>query len=300
VNKRRLYPLSLIFLAALACSVEMYAQGNAPLAAGTVRYWITATKNGHPVSDLTREDLQLWIGKQKQSISVLAFNPPEALRVGLLVDMSGSQKAQWPSPAISLAVDFFRRVICPGDQAFIIHFNDVYYTDAQLTDDLRVLDQGLERLASVHPYGGTALYDAIVAACYPREAGGPTHRALVLITDGMDDASRYPLDRAMAVVGRTGTQLYVIGTGPESARNVPIMLHSIRVLRSMADATGGAFIPTSNKREMEPAFNSIAELLRAQYALEYQPAGVSPGKEGNRIKIKCSRPGVEVIAPADY
>jgi hypothetical protein len=51
---------------------------------------------------------------------------------------------------------------------------------------------------------------------------------------------------------------------------------------------------------MEEGFNLIAEILQTQYALEFRPVGVSPGGEGNRIKIKCSRPGVEVTAPEEY
>jgi VWFA-related protein len=265
-----------------------------------VRYWITATKNGQPVRDLSKEEIQLRIGKQEQAISRLTFDPPGPLWVGLLIDISGSQRAQWPSPAISLAAGFFKRVMRPGDQAFVMHFNDEYYTDAEPTDNFSVLGEALERLAAVHPYRGTALYDTIVAACYPGEAGGPPRRALVVVTDGEDNASRNALDEAMAVVERTGTQLYFIGTGLETPYNRPTTQRAMRVLRSMADATGGEFLPISNKRQVEAAFNSIAGLLRAQYALEFQPVGGSPGKKGNRIRITCSRPGVKVLAPEKY
>jgi len=304
VNKSRIYILTLMFIAALACSVEMYDQVNAPMAAGTVRLWITATEMGHPVNDLKKEDLQLWIGKQEQSISVLAFNPPEPLKVGLLIDTSGSRRAQWPGPEISLAPGFFRQVIRPGDQAFIIDFNTKPLIDADLTGDLSVLDHGLERLAAVRPYRGSALYDAIEAACDQREAGGPTHRALVVITDGVDNSSMHRLDQAMVVVRRTGTQLYVIGTVFEPFHSESTLsrsaLEAAYTLRSIARATGGRFFPTSNKHEMESGFNSIVEVLRAQYALEFQPAAVSPGKKGNRIEIKCSRSSVKVIAPEEY
>ena len=299
MNKRSIYELTLVVLAALACSAQMRGQIGAPPAARTVRFWITATKNGQPVTDLSKEELELRIGKREQAISRLTFDPPGLLRAGLLIDLSGSQRAQWPSPAISLAAGFFKRVMRRGDQAFVMHFNDQYYTDAEPTDDFSALGEALERLAAVHPYRGTALYDTIVAACYPGEAGGPPRRALVVLTDGEDNASRNRLDEAMAVAERTGTQLYFIGTFSQPAHST-YMHRAMKVLRSMANATGGEFIPTSNKRQVEPAFNSIAELLRAQYALEFQPVGVSPGKRGNRIQIRCSRPGVRVVAPEKY
>lgn len=297
MNRGRIYLLALMFLAGFACSVETYGQVNAPPAAGTVTYWITATNKGHPVTDLKKEDLQLWIGKQEQSISVLTFNPPEPMQVGLLIDTSGSLRDQWPGPETSLASGFFRRVLRPGDQALILHFNIKLFFDAHLTGDLSVLDQGLKYLAAVPPHGGTALYDAIEVACDQREVGGPTHRALVVITDGDDNSSMHRLDQAMTVVERTGTQLYFIGRLRGRENRTMGEHRSMRVLRSLADATGGRLFLASNKLEMESGFNSIAEVLRAQYALEFQSAGVSPSKKGNRIKIKCSRPGVEILAP---
>jgi Ca-activated chloride channel family protein len=304
VNWGRIYLLALMFLAALQCSVGLYGQTRAPMAAGAARLWITATTKGHPVTDLKKEDLQLWIGKQEQSISVLTFNPPEPSEVGLLIDTSGSRRTQWPGPEASLASGFFRRVLRPGDKAFVIHFNNKVVIDAHLTDDLSVLDQGLKYLAAVPPYGGSAIYDVIVAASDHVAADKPTHRVLVVITDGGNNESWYPLDQswnpldqAMAVGGRTGTQLYFIAT-PQSSEGANIQMHrNMRELRSIAAASGGRFFEASNKFEMESGFNSIAEALRVQYALEFQSTGVSPNKKGNRIKIKCSRPGVEILAP---
>lgn len=73
-------------------------------------------------------------------------------------------------------------------------------------------------------------------------------------------------------------------------------IHLNQARNSRADATGGEFIPTSNMPQMEPNFELITELLRTQYALEFHPAGVSPGRKGMRIRITCSRPGVKIVA----
>ena len=305
MNRGRIYLLALMVLAALACPVGMYGQVNAPTVAGTVTYWITATKKGQPITDLKKEELQLWIGKQEQSISVLTFSPPEPLEVGLLIDTSGSRRDQWPGPETSLASGFLRRVLRPGDQAFIAHFNNKLYLDAHLSGDLSVLDQGLNYLAAVPPYGASAIYDAIVAASDHGAADRPTHRVLVVITDGEDNESWYPLDKswnpldqAMAVGERTATQLYFIGI-PQRREGAGMQMHreNMKALRSIAAASGGRFFLASKKGEVESGFNSIVEVLRTQYALEFQSAGVSPSKKGNQIKIKCSRPGVEILAP---
>jgi VWFA-related protein len=275
--------------------VEIFGQHKAPLAAETVKCWVPATTKGQPVTDLRKEDLQLSIGKQKQSVSALTFNPPEPMRVGLLIDASGSQRTQW-GHAISLVPNFFNHVIRPGDQGFIAHFNDRYYMDAPPSSDLRVLDQSLKRLGSVRPYGGSPIYDAIIAACYLRTVGEPTHHVLVVITDGSDTASRVSSDQAIAEIGKTSTQLYVVGTGSHD----PERLHAERVFRSLVGINGGFFVSATDNSELESALNSIAELLRAQYELEFQPEGVSPGKKGNSIRIKCSRRGVHVTCPEQY
>jgi VWFA-related protein len=238
MKQRRIYLPSLVFLATFACSVEMFGQVNPSAATGRVRYWITATKKGHPVTDLQKEDLQLWIGKEKQSISALDFNLPEPLKLGLLIDTSGSERGQWLVAATSLAPSFLRRAIRPGDQAFIIHFNNLFFVDVSPTADVNALEQGLERLARTRPAGGTALRDAIMAASSQGNASEPAHRVLVVITDGEDNASRYTLDQAMTAVGKTGTQLYVIRPGLDPSRGAE-MLRAIRVLRALSGAGGG-------------------------------------------------------------
>jgi VWFA-related protein len=300
VNRHPVFVSIAAILILLPSREGMCGQGSAQVALGTIRLWITATERGHPATDLKAEDLQLQVGKQEQSIRVLTFNPPEPLRVGLLVDSSGSRRVQWPGPEISLASSFFKRVIQPGDQAFIVDFNVNPLIDADLTTNLSVLDHGLERLAAVRPSGGTAFYDAIEAACVQREAGGTTHRALVVITDGMDNSSRHRLDQAMAAVRRTGSQVYIIDPFHPVSPLSDSAREALEQLRYIARASGARFFWTSNKREMESAFDSIAEILGAQYALEFLRTGASSGKKGNRIKIKCSRPGVEVVAPEEF
>jgi VWFA-related protein len=297
-NGLRWYPASaglvmvlcLILLAALASLAEVSSQAGNAVESSPQTIWITATQKGHAVTDLKKEDLQLWLGKQEQPISALTFNPSRPLRLGLLIDMSGSRRAQWPGPEISLAGGFFRTVMQPGDQAFILYFNDALFVDADITSDPNDLDRGLAHLASLKPQGGTALYDAIAVACGKRESSGPAHRALVVITDGEDNSSMQTRDEATTIARKTGTQLYTVGIFVRPSRGEPI-------LRQMVLSTGGAYFRTVNKPEMEAAFNSIAEILCAEYSLEFQP---TTGKKRDRVKIKCTRPGIQIVSPEDY
>ncbi len=282
--------LGLMLLVLLRAAAGGFAGPDCPEETATQTIWITAIETGHAVTDLKKEDLQFSIGKNEQAISALTFNPPRPLRLGFIVDMSGSRRAQWPGPEISLAGGFFRAVMQSGDQAFILYFNEAVFVDADVTSNLGDLDRGLAHLASLTPRGGTAIYDAIVVACEKREASGPAHRALVVVTDGEDNSSMHTRDEAISIVRKADTQLNTVGIFVRPSRGESI-------LRQMAQETGGFYFGTANKSEMESALNSIAEALRAQYSLEFQPTA---GKKRDRIKIKCTRPGVKIVAREDY
>lgn len=254
MNKHRILTSTLLVLSALTCPMEMFGQADASLPSETDGLWVIATQKGHPVTDLRKEELQLSVGEITQSISGLTYRSPLPMRLGVLIDASGSQKAALDT-VISLARGFLRRAIRPGDQAFVIHFTDLAYIDARPTDNFSLLEDGLGRLAAVVPHGGTALYDAILTACFPREVTGPIHRVLVAVTDGRDNASRYTLAEMKAIVENTHTQLFFVGTSPD--RHSGLDRLGFRILDSTANATGGVFIPTSNVRQLEPALTRL-------------------------------------------
>lgn len=285
------------------------AQGAVSPPAGMARLWITAMEKGRPASDLKKEDLRLFIGKQEQTISSLTFNPPAPLGVVLLVDTSGSRRSGWPGPELSLASGFFRQILRPGDQAYVADFGVTGYTDyvdAGPTDQPVALDDGLRKLAALRPYGGTALYDAIEGACKLPQGGRIVHRALVIVTDGDDNASNHRLDQALDAARRTNTALYFLGR-PVASTAAPSRLavmtatrHFGKQMRKAAEATGGLLFEVKDKADVQGAFNSIAEILHAQYALEFQPTAPRSGKKNRRVKIKCTRRGVKVVAPEEY
>ncbi len=269
---------------------------------GTVRVWITALERNHPVNDLKKEDLELSIGKQGQPISSLVFNPPVPFYVGLLIDASGSRRAGWPGPELNLASNFFRQVLRQDDLAFVVDFNDTAHLDIDPTGDQAALKHGLERVAALRPYSGTALYDAIEASCGLPKDGEKLHGALVVVTDGWDNASRYGLEQAVDAARRTGTALYFIRTVVDLAQQQLLVNQEIRDavgrMRYAARATGGMFFKVSKTPDMGQAFDSLAEILHARYAIDFQPTVSSEKKR--RIKLKCMRPGVRIVAPEDY
>lgn len=282
-------------------------QAAVPGPVGTARLWVTAFEKSHPVTDLRKEEVEILSGRQEQTISALTFNLPEPLNVGLVVDESGSRRAKLPGVEAELAREFFRKVVRKGDQAFIVTFNNNIYLLADLTDSQDTLDGALQKLAGIRPWGGTALYDAISQSCLQNGPNLSDHRALVVVTDGADNASHHGLPDAMESARKTGTALYFIDLARDTLDVPGVQVHQVypggrphRVMGDLARGTGGTVYKIERKAEMEEAFDSLAEILRAQYALDFPPTAPLSGKKGEKVRVRCTRPGVKIIAPEEY
>jgi len=269
---------------------------------GTVRLWISALENNHPVQDLEKDELKLWVGKEEQNISSLIFEPPVPLVLGLVIDASGSIKAAWPGPELKLAPDFFQRVLRSGDKAFIVDFSTQGYVDADPTADLAQLTHGLEKVRALHPYGGTALYDAIATSSDLLKPSAGTRHLLVVVTDGIDNASRYTQLEALRVLRLAGTTVCFIGRTPgppEYTFYTEQRHHGLDAMHNFAQATGGLLVLASpGEKAMGRALDRVAEFVRGQYALDFE-AG-STISEGDKIKIKCLRQHVTIVMPERY
>lgn len=177
-------------------------------------------------------------------------------------------------------------------------FSELAYLDARPTDDRTALAQAFEQIAGGPPQGGTALYDAVAAAC--RLPNIPNfHRVLVVLTDGEDNASRQTREKALDVARGTGTALYFIGHGAETGqRESPEANRARAAMKEMASATGGMYFRASGKPDAESAFDSLAHIVRAQYALDFQPSLLPKKKQP--IMVRCSRKGVQITAPDSW
>lgn len=306
-NKRKVSnPLSTIavicLLFQLVPSLPAFAAGrSAPRGRPQAsRLWISAIQDHHPVRNLKREDLRLWIGKKQETISKLTFLPPGRFVLGLLVDVSGSQREGWPSPSLALAPAFLRRILGPGDSAFLAEFSDHARLITRPTADRALLTQGLGAIAAETPRGGTALYDAIIASCnFLSRTSAGTHNALLLVTDGEDDSSLQTLQKTIHVARATHTAIYVLDTNPQNLRGGLFAEPEIRKAMSEATgATGGLLLPARKKPEMARALDTVVLALQARYSLDFQLTQTV--KRDRQIRIVCLRPNVQIVAPELY
>ena len=232
------------------------------------------------VQDLAENDFQV-----KQTI--LSFQHTDLpVSMGLVVDNSGSMYKK--RPAVNEAAVDLVQSSNRDDQAFVVNFSDEAYLDQDFTSAISQLRNGLSHIDS---RGGTALYDAVVAAAdHLVEQGTRPKQVLVVITDGDDNASTMSLEQTIRRVQElSGPVIYTIGLlyGDEMSREE--VRHAKRALEEMASETGGiAFFPKSLNQVDEIA-GEVARDIRSQYTIGYR--STKPMSEGGFRRVEVTAAG---------
>ena len=200
-------------------------------------------------------------GKQQNITSFRHEDIPIAL--GIVIDNSGSMREK--RDRVNRAALNLVRASNPQDQVFIVNFNDEYYLDQDYTSNVNKLREALEKVES---RGGTALYDALVASAdHLKKSAKLQKKALLVVTDGEDNASRESLETAVRrLQEENGPTVYAIGIlGDEKQRRAR------RALQTIAERTGGiAFLP-KNADEVDEISRTVAHDIRNQYTIGYKP-----------------------------
>lgn len=234
------------------------------------------------VTDLAKQDFQIFENGTPQKIT--SFRREDIpVSIGIVIDNSGSMRDK--RPAVNQAALNLVRASNPQDEVFIVNFNDEYYLDQDFTANLKLLQEGLEKIDS---RGGTALYDAIVASADHLEKNGKLDKRVILVvTDGEDNASRESLEQAIRRLDvDNGPTVYTIGIlGDEHQKRAR------RALQALADRTGGvAFFP-KDLREVDSISREVAHDIRNQYTIGYKPQ-VAKSEGGYRtVKVEAKAPG---------
>jgi len=235
-----------------------------------------------PVGNLKKEHFRIYEDKAEQSITVFKHEDiPVSL--GLVIDNSRSiepRKQRLDSAALS-----FVRKGNAEDETFVVHFDDTAKLNREFTDSIPLLEA---TLSGMKPYGQTAIYDALVLALEHMQQAKHTKRAILLITDGIDNASTHTLKEVLEALRRTSVAVYTVGllsvSGGQKAEDDLIKI---------AETSGGrAFFPSSVE-EARANMERVARDLREQYTLGYFPT--NGNRNGNWRSIR-----VEVVPPAGF
>ncbi len=240
-----------------------------PVVVNEVSVVFTVTdKHNHYVKDLAKSDFRV-IDDEKPIAEIRSFRRETDLpvQVGLLIDASNSIRDRFKFEQES-AIEFLNQTIRPKyDRAFVVGFDVAPEVTQDFTDSTEALSKGVRML---RPGGGTAMYDALYYACRDKLLKSPqtgaVRRAIILVSDGDDNASHVSREEAIEMALRANAIVYTIST------NFPSGGSGDKVLQRIADATGGrAFVPFQ-LTDVANAFGQIQNDLRSQYALSYRPA----------------------------
>ncbi|MCI0486271.1 MAG: VWA domain-containing protein [Blastocatellia bacterium] len=239
---------------------------------------------GRFVTGLKKEHFEVYDEKVKQRIEFFS-NRDVPVSLGLVYDVSGSMKSR-ASRSIRALTRFFE-TSHNDDDFFLIAFND----RAQLVQDFTTsADQILGRLMFVEAKKSTALYDAAYLSVEKIRQGRHSKRALLIISDGQDNNSRYTYKELRNLVKEADVIIYAIGiTDPY---NDSLSGYGRSVLSEMARMTGGrAFFPTAyNEMELVEICTRIALELRHQYAIGFYPTDTKSEEKWRDLKVKIKPP----------
>ena len=220
-------------------------------------------EKGLTVTDLHQDDFRVWEDGVEQKVSSLQHQDLP-VSMGILVDDSGSMLDK--RTTVNLAAMHLLRASNPRDAVFVVNFSDKAYLDQGFTSDLVALDRGLTR---VDPKGTTALYDAVAASAEELANHAKERKqALLIITDGADNASELNLEQTIRRVQNLGGPVvYSIGLLFDADRAESERARG--ALERLSQETGGvAYFPTS-LQDVNSIAEQVARDIRNQYIVAY-------------------------------
>ena len=254
-------------------------------------------KHGHYVKDLKKNDFKV-IDDNRPATEIRSFQSETdlPLRVGLLVDASNSVRDRFMFEQESASA-FLNQTIRPRyDQAFVVGFDVTPEVTQDFTDSTELLGRGVREL---RPGGGTAMYDALYFACRDKllkaQQTGPMRKAIILLSDGEDNQSHVSREEAIEMAQRADVIVYTISTNVMGGD-----AQGDKILRRIADATGGRVFLPFQITDVANAFAQIQDELRSQYALSYSPADFAADGRYRTIEILTADKKLKVRSRHGY
>ena len=239
----------------------------------------------HFVTGLDKQDFKIFEDKIEQPITHFA-SEDVPMTVGLVFDSSGSMGVKLQKSRAAVAE--FLRIANPEDEFSLVQFSDT----ARLSVPFTRQGQDIQnQLMFTQSKGRTALLDALYLALLEMKHAHNTRKALLIISDGGDNSSRYTTREIKNLVQESDVQVYAIGIfEPLSARaQTPEELDGPDLLGQIANQSGGRLFEVQNINTLPAIASKIAVALRNEYVLGYSPAMVKRDGKYHRIQVKMAR-----------
>jgi VWFA-related protein len=241
-------------------------------------------RNGQFVSTLVEQDFVVLEDGVPQTLRVFQ-REDVPVTVGLVIDHSGSMRRKLAD--VLAAARLFARSSHPQDQMFVVNFNENVTLGLPPSIGFSNQPEELVRAITRTPAGGaTALYDAVLQAHLQLSTGGPDKKALVVISDGGDTASRHTERDMLRVAAQSSAIIYTLGIFDEDDPD-----QNAGVLKRLAKVTGGDALFPSGGAAIRAACAQVARDLRNQYTMGYTSTYSGPPGAYRPIRVHAKAKG---------
>src|SRR6185503_3860593 len=271
-------------------------------------------RNGRNVGNLQKADFRIYENGVEQQVAYFA-SVEQPFTVALLLDVSGSTQSQLQ--AIRTAANTFIKRLRPNDRLLLVSFDGRINV---LTEPVTLTELRKQKLRLDALHDGTLLYDTVGFVLNERLAAIPGRKAIVLMTDGVDNGSkRASLKQNLRDASEANVVIYTVqyNTLPqlparlsqisnlkarESVRTKMIKDYGVgsNYLRSLAEKTGGRIYRADDLADVPQVFTAITDELGRQYSLGYYPKGEAQRGERRDIRVRTRIPNLVVRARESY
>jgi Ca-activated chloride channel homolog len=243
---------------------------------------VTVTdRNGKSAIDLEQQHFRVTEDSEPREITSLT-REDGAVGLGLVVDLSGSMKSKL-GQAVS-AAHAITELAGEDDEAFLLTFGDRPEMRVRLTRDTRDIVNGLN---GARAHGSTALIDAVYRALHEIRASSHGRKALAILSDGGDNASRYTPGDLKRLAVETDAQIYAISIVDNNRDRE--QRRGAFLLEELAELTGGLHFTIRHHAELPAAAEKMARAMKDVYVIGYKPGEALPGK-WRKIRVSVTPP----------
>lgn len=234
--------------------------------------------DGRPAPDLAAADFQVFLNDEPATVSGVSRGVDSTLPIAvvLALDISGSMEGGALDRA-KAAAESFLDGLAPQDTVAVVTFGNTVETVLPFTSDRDAASTAIGQLVAE---GATALYEATAESIEQAAAVENSRRAVVLLSDGLDNGSLLPRDDALAVAGALRVPVFAIGLGEDIDRTY---------LQALADAAGGGFAETPTPDGLADLYLEVGELLRGQYVVSINAASLAlPASQAAALRVEAA------------
>jgi Ca-activated chloride channel family protein len=235
------------------------------------------------VTGLDKDNFAIFQDKVKEQVQDL-WSQDTPVSVGIILDLSGSMNNKVLKA--KQAVEEFLKTANPQDEFFLVTFSDRPQLAARFSRNIENIEN---RLVMTQPKGQTALLDAISLALSNMNEARNKRKALLIISDGGDNHSRYTEKEIKSRVQEADVQIFAVGLFDQVA-STPEEQYGPELLSDITEITGGRSFTVSNLEDLPDVAMKIGMALRDEYILAYKPSPKPRDGKWHKIRVKLFPP----------